>query len=404
MTRPNETEAAARESDGRKQTPIQHTTTSKDGKWRTFHKVPGLMQLVTAGTFYARVKVKGKVIRASLETDVFTTAKQRLPDKVKALRKPKAEVGTFADGRLRYEAETNQDITLKPASRAYRLRLVECLLKTWPGLDTIKADTITEDDCREWASRYADSENGYSAVVYNNSINILRRILKLAGLGQDANPAYALKRLGIPRKQLELPTADQFNEMLKEIETAGAIDEKHRADFVRFLAFSGCRLNEATQAKWGDVDWKNNELTIHCLKRRVTSNESHTRAIPLVPAMRQLLTRLYADHQPKPEDPICKVTICRKPLVRACKKVGCAPLTHHSLRHLFATFCIEAGIDIPSVSGWLGHSDGGALAMKTYGHLRREHSQRMAERVTFGAIPVPANVLELPQLTEANAQ
>jgi allantoicase len=32
----------------------------------------------------------------------------------------------------------------------------------------------------------------------------------------------------------------------------------------------------------------------------------------------------------------------------------------------------------------LGHSDGGALAMKVYGHLRREHSASMAQRVTFG--------------------
>jgi site-specific recombinase XerD len=65
------------------------------------------------------------------------------------------------------------------------------------------------------------------------------------------------------------------------------------------------------------------------------------------------------------------------------------------LRHLFATFCIEAGIDIPSVSKWLGHSDGGALAMRVYGHLRREHSQLMASRVTFGALPEPENVMQL---------
>jgi hypothetical protein len=32
---------------------------------------------------------------------------------------------------------------------------------------------------------------------------------------------------------------------------------------------------------------------------------------------------------------------------------------------------------------WLGHQDGGVLAMKTYGHLRDEHSQRMAEKVKF---------------------
>ena len=48
-----------------------------------------------------------------------------------------------------------------------------------------------------------------------------------------------------------------------------------------------------------------------------------------------------------------------------------------------ATRCIESGVDIPTVSRWLGHKDGGALAMKTYGHLRREHSIAQAQRVTF---------------------
>jgi hypothetical protein len=49
-------------------------------------------------------------------------------------------------------------------------------------------------------------------------------------------------------------------------------------------------------------------------------------------------------------------------------------LTHHDLRQLFATRCIEAGVDIPTVSRWLGHSDGGAPAMRVYGHIREQHS------------------------------
>ena len=40
--------------------------------------------------------------------------------------------------------------------------------------------------------------------------------------------------------------------------------------------------------------------------------------------------------------------------------------------------------DWPTVARWLGHADGGALAMKVYGHLRDEHSQTQAARVTFG--------------------
>jgi integrase len=54
---------------------------------------------------------------------------------------------------------------------------------------------------------------------------------------------------------------------------------------------------------------------------------------------------------------------------------------HHDLRHFFATTCIEAGVDIPTISRWLGHKDGGALAMKVYGHLRQEHSVIQIRRV-----------------------
>jgi integrase len=69
-------------------------------------------------------------------------------------------------------------------------------------------------------------------------------------------------------------------------------------------------------------------------------------------------------------------------------------VTHHDLRHLFATRCIESGVDIPTVSRWLGHRDGGALAMKVYGHLRDQHSVAMAQRVVFSKDQAP-NVIKL---------
>jgi len=46
-------------------------------------------------------------------------------------------------------------------------------------------------------------------------------------------------------------------------------------------------------------------------------------------------------------------------------------------------------VDIPTVSRWLGHKDGGALAMKTYGHLRNEHSQQMEQKVRFSNTNCP---------------
>ena len=42
-------------------------------------------------------------------------------------------------------------------------------------------------------------------------------------------------------------------------------------------------------------------------------------------------------------------------------------------------------MDIPTVSRWFGHTDGGALAMKTYGHLLREHSIAQRAECQFRA-------------------
>ena len=46
------------------------------------------MQFIPSGVYFARCKVRGKAIRASLKTTVFTTAKLKLLDKLKELRKP----------------------------------------------------------------------------------------------------------------------------------------------------------------------------------------------------------------------------------------------------------------------------------------------------------------------------
>jgi len=103
--------------------------------------------------------------------------------------------------------------------------------------------------------------------------------------------------------------------------------------------------------------------------------------------MRKLLERLQAENlTAQPFQPVMNVRECQKAMDRAAGKIKMARITHHDLRHLFATLCIESGVDIPTVSRWLGHKDGGALAMKVYGHLRDQHSVNMAQKVTFNGV------------------
>jgi integrase len=98
--------------------------------------------------------------------------------------------------------------------------------------------------------------------------------------------------------------------------------------------------------------------------------------------------------------PVMRVKECILAMRRAAKAVGIARITHHHLRHLFATRCIESGVDIPTVSRWLGHRDGGALAMRVYGHLRQQHSVAMAQKVFFSKDHAP-NSIELDKVSLA---
>jgi integrase len=51
------------------------------------------------------------------------------------------------------------------------------------------------------------------------------------------------------------------------------------------------------------------------------------------------------------------VNECQKALDAAFNKVGIPRLTHHDARHLFATRCIESGVDVPTVAGWMSAND-----------------------------------------------
>jgi site-specific recombinase XerD len=65
--------------------------------------------------------------------------------------------------------------------------------------------------------------------------------------------------------------------------------------------------------------------------------------------------------------------------------LGLPQYSHHTLRHFFTSNAIEKGIDFKVIAEWLGHADGGVLVARTYGHLRAEHSARMAKRMDFDA-------------------
>jgi integrase len=116
----------------------------------------------------------------------------------------------------------------------------------------------------------------------------------------------------------------------------------------------------------------------------------------MTPALRDLLSRLRDEMEHEASTLVSGIKDAKKCLGSACRKLNLPHFTHHDLRHFFATTCIESGVDIPTISRWLGHKDGGALAMKVYGHLRQEHSFEMSKQVSFETKHGTENIVPMP--------
>lgn len=149
--------------------------------------------------------------------------------------------------------------------------------------------------------------------------------------------------------------------------------QSHAGLIVRLLAHTGLRIKEARKLRWKDVHEG------FLLVPAEICKSSRPRMIPFVNGVAGVLDSLRK--LAPGEETILPPAECKRSLRVACERAGLPTLSHHSFRHLFATRCIEGGVDLPTVARWLGHQEGGALLSKTYFHLLDEHSQRMAAKV-----------------------
>ncbi len=400
-------------------TPIFYTSTENMSvtrqTWETTRE-PNLLRNSASGRYYGRFTLSGKQKWINLETDVWTVAKLRLADersKIERLRQMAGNVTAGSAGMgdivALYKQRIEDRVDIKPKTKRRLREEVETIVKTWPRFTYLAPSQLTRQAVLEWRNRISRDGtgfvvpgakkaspkiNGSSASLINKCIDALRRMLDIAvERGQLAgNPLYprGLKLKNTPRKP-QLPEASKLADIFTAIERAGGGFSRDAADFCRFLAYTGCRLSEAQDVTWGDVDFKRGILHVHGSK-----TEAANREVPLIPPARALLERLrdaqqiaasainsgVADVDPKIR--VLGVREAGKSLVRACQKLGVEPLTHHDLRDAFATSAIEAGVDIPTVAAWLGHADGGALLMRVYAHHRRAHSVAQAAKVLAG--------------------
>lgn len=166
-------------------------------------------------------------------------------------------------------------------------------------------------------------------------------------------------------------------------------------DYVRFMAYSGTRRNEALAMQWSDVDFENSQLHVRRQIARqgfASLKSGEERVVDFNPKIRiHLLEMKSRNHAvsdwlfPSPQrgDKDAPAKSFRESLQYAKDKAKLPRLGFHDCRHHFISMCVMSGVDFMTIAAWVGHKDGGVLIGKVYGHLANEHRKAMAQRVNF---------------------
>ncbi len=170
---------------------MKNESTTTGNPWQKT-QYANLFRYEPSGTYFARIRISGKLIRRSLDTTVLSVAKLRLGDLEKQERQLAEHQTAATNGRMTfnealdiYSQRLAGDASLKPRTREYHEQRIKALLKSWPELKDEEVRSVSKSDCLNWAARFGKDR---SATAFNHTVGILKGILEI---GVEAGVRYS---------------------------------------------------------------------------------------------------------------------------------------------------------------------------------------------------------------------
>lgn len=334
-----------------------------------------LYRFEETGNFYARVWISGKEIRRSLKTSDRQLAKRRLHDVRKTLEKldnsaSKTTVSAYLKTFL--ASSQHKSVSTRQKFEAIEKRMHE----EWPGGTGQKLMDVKASDVLRWLKF---QRGRYATSTYNEFVQFIRRFFAAAVKDRIIldSPVSDVTQCRRETPIRDTPTWEQFHAIVADIRSqkynADAADSGDCCEFMGLAGLGGAEMSGLT---WDDIDLAKGRMRIY---RQKTDTGF---MVPIYPQLRPLLERMHGGEIRKAGEKIFVVANIRKALAGACTRLGFPQFTQRALRRCFITRAVELGIDFKAIASMQGHRDGGVLIAKTYSHLRNEHLDRMAEKLT----------------------
>lgn len=163
--------------------------------------------------------------------------------------------------------------------------------------------------------------------------------------------------------------------------------------------FTGIRVGELCALTWDDISLENNMIHIHRTMQRIQTPDGKTktailiaepksqcsiRDIPLAGTLREILMQqivkegyVLTGNKNKYVEP----RTMQNRFKAIAERCGFRDAHFHTLRHTFATRCIEVGFDVKSLSEILGHANV-SITLNRYVHPSMELKQKNMDKLS----------------------
>lgn len=234
------------------------------------------------------------------------------------------------------------------------------------------------------------SYRAVSSRTANLDVVLLRNVLN-AALDEGylrAVPVVKKLKERAPLKK-RLLTGEEMTRLIACCASACKLNGEQLADYLRFLAYSGAREQEALRIKWENVNFDGQRLTVGA---DGDTKNGQSRSVnftgPLASLLAEMKGRRAPDScwlfpSPRRGGKDLRAISFKESLAMARDAAGVPWLGFHHLRHYFVSSCVMSGLDFMTIAAWVGHQDGGVLIGKVYGHLADEHKKAAAAKVSF---------------------
>lgn len=226
----------------------------------------------------------------------------------------------------------------------------------------ITLDRIDRDMIDGWVAHCEAIGNSDSTV--NRKISALSKVLKVA---VEYGGLEAMPKLPRMRKErvgrIRFLTYDEEAQVLELLRVTGK-DEMH--DFVSVLIDTGMRRGELLNVRPADVDMKTGVIMVYGTEGKGTKN-GRIRSVPMTARTKGIMGERLRNRV------TCfdlKESEIRHGWDWVRQQMGMAEDTEfvlHALRHTCASRLVKAGVSLPVVKDWLGHSN--IATTMRYAHL-----------------------------------